>query len=228
MYLPSTYNHRDNLQVNYLQVSPLLSLKPHFCRCLSSLLSKIFLSIMAPHGEAIASTYTKTNSFSKPPRLSIDNNLHRTISDISYELSKEAIDIKQLPTISEVEDAKCECCGMSEECTPEYIDRVRNKFLGKWICGLCAEAVKEEKEKNGGKIEEALNAHMNACARFNKLGRAYPVLFQAEAMREMLKKSTRRGQSISPKGAQKNGGIARSSSCIAAITRDMDNLTIAN
>lgn len=96
------------------------------------------------------------------------------------------------------------------------------------ILKVVAEAVKEEKEKNGGKIEEALNAHMNACARFNKLGRAYPVLFQAEAMREMLKKSTRRGQSISPKGAQKNGGIARSSSCIAAITRDMNNLTIAN
>ncbi|KAF2301165.1 hypothetical protein GH714_020572 [Hevea brasiliensis] len=110
------------------------------------------LSIMAPpDGEAIASTYNKTISFSKPPRLSNDNNLHRTISDISYELSKEAIDIKQLPPISEVEDAKCECCGMSEECTPEYIDRVRNKFLGKWICGLCAEAVKEEKEKKDAK-----------------------------------------------------------------------------
>ncbi|KDP40872.1 hypothetical protein JCGZ_24871 [Jatropha curcas] len=180
-----------------------------------------------PHGEALTSTYNKTKNFSKPPRLSSNDNLQRTISDISIELSKEAIDIK-LPPISEVEDAKCECCGMSEECTPEYIDRVRGKFLGKWICGLCAEAVKEEKEKDGGKnIEEALNAHMSACARFNKFGRAYPVLFQAEAMREMLKKSTRRAQSISPKGAPKNGGIARSSSCMAAITRDMNNLPMA-
>lgn len=181
---------------------------------------------MAPHGEAIPNTYTRVNNFSKPPRISTEN-LHRTISDISFELSKETTDIK-LPPISEVEDAKCECCGMCEECTPEYIDRIRNKFLGKWICGLCAEAVKEEMEKNGGQKEEALNAHMSACARFNKFGRAYPVLFQAEAMREMLKKSTRRTKSISPKGAQKAGAIARSSSCIAAITRDMNNLRMPN
>ena len=179
---------------------------------------------MAPHGESIASAYAKTNAFSKPPRLSNDN-LHRTKSDISFELSKEAIDIN-LPPISEVEDAKCECCGMSEECTPEYIDRVRNKFLGKWICGLCSEAVKEEMEKNGGHKEEALNAHMCACASFNKFGRAYPVLSQAEAMRAILKKSAIRAKSISPKGAQKMGGIARSSSCIAAITRDVNYLNL--
>ena len=178
---------------------------------------------MAPHGESIASAYAKKNAFSKPPRPSNDN-LHRTKSDISFELSKEAIDINLRP-ISEVEDAKCECCGMSEECTPEYIDRVRNKFLGKWICGLCAEAVKEEMEKNGGHKEEALNAHMSACARFNKFGRAYPVLSQAEAMRAILKKSAIRAKSISPKGAQKSG-IARSSSCIAAITRDVNYLNL--
>ncbi|KAJ6711526.1 CASP-LIKE PROTEIN (DUF1677) [Salix purpurea] len=179
---------------------------------------------MAPHGEAIASAYTRTNAFSKPPRLS-NGNLHRAKSDLSFELSKETADIN-LPPISEVEDAKCECCGMSEECTPEYIDRVRNKFLGKWVCGLCSEAVKEEMEKNGGHKEEALNEHMSACARFNKFGRAFPVLSQAEAMREILKKSAIRAKSISPKGAQKMGGIARSSSCIAAITRDMNHLKL--
>ncbi|KAF9690106.1 hypothetical protein SADUNF_Sadunf01G0161300 [Salix dunnii] len=179
---------------------------------------------MAPHGEAIASAYTRTNAFSKPPRLS-NGNLHRAKSDLTFELSKEATDIN-LPPISEVEDAKCECCGMSEECTPEYIDRVRNKFLGKWICGLCSEAVKEEMEKNGGHKDEALNEHMSACARFNKFGRAFPVLSQAEAMRAILKKSAIRAKSISPKGAQKMGGIARSSSCIAAITRDMNRLNL--
>lgn len=124
---------------------------------------------------------------------------------------------------------------MCEECTPEYIDRVRNKFSGKWICGLCAEAVKEEMDKNGGKRDDALNAHINACARFNKFGRAYPVLFQAEAMRELFKKSSRlegrglRTKSFSPyKGGQNKGGIARSSSCIPAITREIKDLTIAN
>ncbi|XP_022723518.1 uncharacterized protein LOC111280420 [Durio zibethinus] len=201
---------------------------------------------MAPHGEAITSIYTRSSNFPKPPILSNDS-LHRTISDISFQLSKEVldnykeaasvvVDEKQLPPISEVEDAKCECCGMSEECTPEYIERVRNKFLGKWICGLCAEAVKEEMEKNGAKIQEALSAHMNTCARFNKFGRAYPALLTAEAMRKILRKSSRlegkslRAKSISPRdrGAQKKGGIARSSSCIPAITREINNLTIAN
>ncbi|GKV27171.1 hypothetical protein SLEP1_g36373 [Rubroshorea leprosula] len=197
---------------------------------------------MAPHADVTgAPCMGRTNNFSKPPRLPNDG-LHRTISDITFQLSN--IDLKEatthvddkLPPISEVEDAKCDCCGMSEECTPEYIERIRSKFLGKWICGLCAEAVKEEKEKNGGNIEEALSRHMNTCARFNKLGRAYPVLFQAEAMREILKKARVEGKglrakSLSPRDlqvGQKKGGIARSSSCIPAITRQMNDLTVSH
>uniref|UniRef100_A0A3Q7IK12 DUF1677 family protein n=1 Tax=Solanum lycopersicum TaxID=4081 RepID=A0A3Q7IK12_SOLLC len=98
-------------------------------------------------------------------KLAIDNGLQRTISDISFELSKEVaalvvcdrdddddIEKNVLPPISEVEDAKCECCGMSEECTLEYVKRVKEKYSGKLICGLCSEAVKEEMEKNGGVI----------------------------------------------------------------------------
>ncbi|XP_028756186.1 uncharacterized protein LOC114715478 [Neltuma alba] len=198
---------------------------------------------MAPHGEfSPGFTFSRTSNnnansnMSKPPRLSSDH-LQRTISDISFELSKEGLDnLTSLPPISEVEDAKCECCGMSEECTQEYIERVREKFLGKWVCGLCSEAIKEEIEKNGGKKEEALNTHMNACVRFNKFGRAFPVLFQAEAMKEMLKKSKMEGKvrakSISPRdhkaGPNKVGAIARSSSCIPALTREINDLAIAN
>ncbi|XP_068336554.1 uncharacterized protein [Pyrus communis] len=195
---------------------------------------------MAPHGESISgSNYSRANntSMSKPPRPSFSSDsLKRTMSDISYELSKEANidqDLKSLPPISEVEDAKCECCGMSEECTPEYIDRVRDKFFGKWICGLCSEAVKEEVEKNGGNKEEALNSHISACVRFNKYSRPYPVLFQAEAMREMLKKSklegrVMRAKSFNPRDkGEPKGKITRSSSCIPAITREMNDLTMA-
>ncbi|KAG4961532.1 hypothetical protein AAZX31_13G336100 [Glycine max] len=190
-----------------------------------------------PHGKSLPSSFSKCNnnnsvSMSKPPRLSSDHHIQRTISDMSFELTKEGIDLT-LPPITEVVDAKCECCGMSEECTPEYIERVRDKFLGKWVCGLCAEAVKEELEKNGGKKEEALSSHMSACVRFNKYGRAFPVLFQAEAMKEMLKKNKmegRRAKSFNPrdKGGYYKGGIARSSSCIPAITREMNGLTFAN
>ncbi|KAK6912018.1 Protein of unknown function DUF1677, plant [Dillenia turbinata] len=186
---------------------------------------------MAPHGEAIVSSYSRSKTMtSKPPRLSTDS-LHRTISDISFELSKELDNIenlKQLPPISEVEDAKCECCGMCEEFTLEYISKVRAKYSGKWICGLCSEAVKEEVEKNGGKIEDALSSHISACVRFNKFGRAYPVLFQAEAMREILKKSKSLDERVRDKSMPKKGGIARSSSCIPAITKDMNDLTLSN
>ncbi|KAL2338036.1 hypothetical protein Fmac_012482 [Flemingia macrophylla] len=189
---------------------------------------------MAPHGESLASSFSRNNNISKPPKLSSDN-LQRTVSDISFELAKEEIEDLKLPPISEVENAKCECCGMCEECTPEYIERVREKFNGKWVCGLCAEAVKEELEKNGGKKEEALSAHMSACVRFNKYGRAFPVLFQAQAMKEMLKKNTLdgriRAKSISPRdkaAGPKKGGLARSSSCIPAITREINDIKIAN
>ncbi|KAK7381680.1 hypothetical protein VNO80_00226 [Phaseolus coccineus] len=187
---------------------------------------------MAPHGESLTCSFSRKSNMSKPPKLASEN-LQRTVSDISFELTKEEIDDLKLTPISEVENAKCECCGMCEECTPEYIDRVREKFNGKWVCGLCAEAVKEELEKNGGEKEDALSAHMSACVRFNKYGRAFPVLFQAQAMKEMLKKSTldgRRAKSISPrdKGGPKKGGIARSSSCIPALTREINDIKIAN
>lgn len=179
---------------------------------------------MAPHGDTISS-FGQPYAFSKPPRLSTDG-LKRTVSDMSCVLSKEAIDIKSLTTISEVVDAKCECCGMIEECTPEYMEKVHNRFLGKWICGLCSEAVKEEMEKNGGNKEEALSSHMNTCVRFNKRDRAYPVLCQAEAMRDLLKKTRLRSNSLSPrdKGFVKKGGIARSSSCIPAITKEINGV----
>ncbi|KAF3975292.1 hypothetical protein CMV_001452 [Castanea mollissima] len=181
---------------------------------------------MAPNRENPIGFYSK-----RPSSLSMES-LQRTISDISFELSKEDIDIDiekhDLPPISEVEEAKCECCEMSEECTREYINGVREKFSGKLICGLCAEAVSEEMEKNGGKREEALNEHISACVRFTRFGRTHPVLYQAEAFKEILKKSSRtRAKSASPttdKGGQKKSKIARSSSCIPAITRDIAEL----
>ncbi|CAN4089011.1 unnamed protein product [Withania somnifera] len=118
-----------------------------------------------------------------------------------------------------------------DEYTSEYMDQVRKLYSGKWICGLCVDAVKEEAQKNGGKNEEALTTHMCACSKFNKFGRAYPVLHQAEAMREMLSKNTKgiiRAKSISPRDRimPKKAGIARTSSCIPAVAKDMSNLNI--
>ncbi|KAL5189926.1 hypothetical protein HKD37_04G009505 [Glycine soja] len=65
---------------------------------------------------------------------------------------------------------KCYCCGLTEECTPRYIDGVRERYQGRWICGLCAEAVKEEGLKLKDDVDvdvdvdvstdEALKRHM--------------------------------------------------------------------
>lgn len=180
--------------------------------------------LMAPHGESLVSSYARST-----------NALKRSVSDVSSEVCKKdvVINTDTLAPISEVEDARCECCGMIEECTPEYIERIRDTFVGKWICGLCAEAVKEEMGKNGGKREEAVSTHMGACVRFNKFGRAYPVLYQAQAMREILKKARAEGRGVRAKsmnykdnGGLKKGGIARSTSCIPAITREMSDLKV--
>nr|GEZ53672.1 hypothetical protein [Tanacetum cinerariifolium] len=121
---------------------------------------------MPPDRDTQLASYNNAKcNLQNPSRLSMDT-LQRTISDISFELSKE-VDVVtdhqlNLPTILEVEDAKCECCGMSEECTPEYVARV-----------------------------EALSEHTSVCVRFNRFDRTNPVMFQAAAMKEMLKKSRR-------------------------------------
>ncbi|XP_073120407.1 uncharacterized protein [Henckelia pumila] len=176
---------------------------------------------MAPHRDITSGeNFTKNNVVAQKSSSFSMETLSRTLSDISLELiNHETLNSNRsnndLSPISEVEDAKCEGCGMCEECTPEYVKRVREKFSGRMVCGLCSEAVKEEMEKNGGKLEEALCAHVYTCARFNRLGRAYPVLCQAEAMREMLKKN--RAKSLSPRdksSASQNKGLIRSSSCI--------------
>ncbi|KAG5018808.1 hypothetical protein JHK87_014663 [Glycine soja] len=122
-----------------------------------------------------------------------------TVSDITLiERNKEVAleethDDEYLPIVSEVENAKCECCGMCEECTREYIRRVRDMFSGRLICGLCAEAVSVEMEKNGGKREKALKEHMSDCVKFNRLGRSYPALYLAEDVKEILKKTQKKG-----------------------------------
>ncbi|RLN11512.1 hypothetical protein C2845_PM09G06000 [Panicum miliaceum] len=62
----------------------------------------------------------------------------------------------------EVEKARCECCGFTEECTPAYIAAVRAEYLGRWVCGLCAEAVGDEIRREDGTLTtaEALDRHV--------------------------------------------------------------------
>lgn len=108
-------------------------------------------------------------------------------------------------TTTEVELVQCECCGLAEECTPAYIAQVRDMNCGKWVCGLCAEAVKEERGRCGGfgEEEEALQAHMSFCKQFNndKAGKESPVADLAAAMRLLLRRSVDAGSPSSSRSA---------------------------
>ncbi|KAJ1254631.1 hypothetical protein BS78_03G027900 [Paspalum vaginatum] len=200
---------------------------------------------MAPNGDAAvvaaapaAAPKPAARCQPKPRRISMEG-LQRAMSDLALELARDnkkasagdaaAKQQLLLPAITEqhqqqVEEARCECCGMQEECTPEYVRRVRDRYCGRWVCGLCAEAVNGEAEsRHGGRTDEALAAHMAVCGRFNRVGRANPVLMQTEAMREILRK---RSRSKSPRdhvhGGPAVAALARSSSCIPAITKALD------
>ncbi|XP_077240673.1 uncharacterized protein LOC143881472 [Tasmannia lanceolata] len=87
----------------------------------------------------------------------------------------------------EIESAKCECCGLKEDCTQDYISDVKAKFEGIWLCGLCAEAVRDEMNRGGKKsfgVEEALKAHMSFCRKF----KSNPAVRVADGMRQMLRR----------------------------------------
>nr|XP_016499891.1 PREDICTED: uncharacterized protein LOC107818397 [Nicotiana tabacum] len=85
----------------------------------------------------------------------------------------------------EIQLAKCECCGLKEDCTQDYINEVKANFKRKWLCGLCSEAVRDEVER--GKIlviEEAVKAPMSFCRKYN----SNPAICVANGIRQMLRK----------------------------------------
>ena len=82
--------------------------------------------------------------------------------------------------------ATCACCGIGEECTARYVARVAAQFGGAWVCGLCAEAIKDEAARRGVGLEDAARAHAefvgSAAARS---GHAAQV---AQALLQLLKR----------------------------------------
>ncbi|XP_048333830.1 uncharacterized protein LOC125423492 [Ziziphus jujuba] len=104
----------------------------------------------------------------------------------------------------EIELVKCECCGLKEDCTQDYISEVKAKFNGKWLCGLCSEAVRDEVSK-GKKLqqfgmEEAVKAHMSFCGKF----KSNPAVRVADGMRQMLRRrSGDLSSSTSPSSSSK-------------------------
>ncbi|KAL8486426.1 hypothetical protein ACS0TY_023206 [Phlomoides rotata] len=87
----------------------------------------------------------------------------------------------------DIELMKCECCGLKEDCTQDYISEVKAKFEGKWLCGLCSEAVRDEvnrgKKQSAG-VDEAVRAHMSFCRKY----KSNPAIRVADGMRQMLRR----------------------------------------
>ncbi|TVU37955.1 hypothetical protein EJB05_11301, partial [Eragrostis curvula] len=74
---------------------------------------------------------------------------------------------REAVVIEEEEEVACECCGFTEECTAPYIAGVRARYGGRWICGLCGDAVGEELGRASPPISpaEALDRHACVCRR---------------------------------------------------------------
>ncbi|CAD6333164.1 unnamed protein product [Miscanthus lutarioriparius] len=126
----------------------------------------------------------------------------------------------------EARSVRCECCGMAEECTPTYIGRVRERFQGKWVCGLCAEAVKERQAREPSlTVGGAVAAHAAMCERFNSTVRLNPKLSLASSMRDIARKSSMRrswrnsvdgggvGATATPPSACGGDKLSRANSC---------------
>ncbi|KAF3639087.1 hypothetical protein CQW23_15013 [Capsicum baccatum] len=152
------------------------------------------------------------------------------ISDAIVMKSSEAQTVKaKLTAPMDVDFAKCECCGLTEECTLSYIETIRQRYQGKWICGLCAEAIKDEIIRCEMLIsaEEALNRHLNFCKKFSSSSPPLnPTVHLIAAMRQILRRSLEspkllRSMSSSPvesSGEKQHTVIVRSESCIPALS----------
>lgn len=129
----------------------------------------------------------------------------------------------------EVDFAKCDCCGLTEECTLEYIERIRERYQGKWICGLCAEAVKDEIVRCEERLissEEALSRHFTFCNKFRSTGPPPDATIHLiSAMRQLLRKSldspkSLRSMPCSPttRNGKRGNMLMRSESCIPSLS----------
>lgn len=127
--------------------------------------------------------------------------LRKAVSDVSSEIDKYynelELEREQLGTIEEVEQAECQCCGLKEECTIVYITKVKECYCGKWVCGLCCEAVKERVGRSPNKVamQDALNSHRDFCQEYNATTRLNPQLSLTLSMREIAKRSLEKRKS---------------------------------
>lgn len=140
---------------------------------------------------------------------------------------------KQTQQVSplEVESVKCDSCGFTEDCTPAYILRVRERYRGHWLCGLCTEAVKEEVLRSDRLIstEEALDRHISFCKEFRSSSPPSETENPISVLGRILRRSLdsprpRRSNSsiIFPDIERvKGSSLVRSESCFPSLSRWM-------
>lgn len=124
----------------------------------------------------------------------------------------------------EVEFINCESCGFTEECTVAYISRIRQRYCGMWLCGLCIEAVKAEVLKSERLIstEEALNRHISFCRNFQSTSPPSSSEHPMFAMGKLLRKSldtprSLRSSSSCPVREVNQSSLVRSASCFSSL-----------
>ena len=121
--------------------------------------------------------------------------LRKVVSDVSSEMDKyyNNWDSTNMDAIEEVQQVECECCGLREDCTAAYISEIEERYCGKWVCGLCSEAVKERQRRaaNVG-MEEAQRSHKEFCDKYNFTTRLNPKLSLTLSMRDIAKRSLER------------------------------------
>ncbi|WCJ42813.1 hypothetical protein M5689_023598 [Euphorbia peplus] len=132
--------------------------------------------------------------------------------------------------MSEVESVKCHSCGFTEDCTVAYILRVRDRYQGRWICGLCVEAVKDEVLRSDTliSVEEALNRHISFYTKFKSSSQTNQTEHPISAIGRILCRSldspraVRSNSSSSlPRVDKINGSssLVRSESCFSSLSR---------
>uniref|UniRef100_A0A6N2LBU4 DUF1677 domain-containing protein n=1 Tax=Salix viminalis TaxID=40686 RepID=A0A6N2LBU4_SALVM len=131
----------------------------------------------------------------------------------------------------EVESVKCHSCGFTEDCTPAQILRVRERYQGCWICGLCEEAVEDEVLRSDRLIStaEALNRHITFCREFRCSSSdppnqtEHPIFVMSRILRRSLDspRALRSNSSSALPDVDKIDGssLVRSGSCFSALSR---------
>lgn len=138
------------------------------------------------------------------------------------------------PPPVKVETAKCDSCGFTEDCTVAYILRIRERFHGRWICGLCIEAVKDEVLRSETLIstEEALDRHISFCRKFRSEKPAasvgeHPISAMGRLLRRSLgtvrplrsnSSSALRGIEVAEPEGVSQKPLVRSGSCFPSIS----------